>query len=743
MQKKILLPNHTYKVGIDVPVGYYMFSSILMRGDGRSSSPVSNNAELHMYEQYPPVEWYTYQSGYWGLCYVSPEQKYLRIENGYGLFYGTESFSLYNTISAVDVPNGSYNKDGITALSNELCNIRIHWRDKQQYLYHGDVDAILSDQYLFSINGHRFWAGILGVKSYKSYSSVEFCLYNSTVDKRYKYGENGLILGDSDVYRTDDDPLRLDKAGKEDFFVLEVPRKAENDSLFLEWVKPSCALKRLLRSEFNILHPYKDSLSTLAIILQKYRDIGIDIDIEKELKFYQNAPDFIDPCVSFLRNTLYERADFDSRAGNRSKLLTFHVGATYDKKFYCAAKLADYANNVQSNNENTIYYVSFSEEKTEEICLMYFNLVSPFNADKDYMVTINEYLNRYDYFTYLQTKICTFIFELRSKFGYSGVVTDSVLVSISKAIDRNKRQKLNKLYTIMAEENRVKTKWSSEYKLFSIISKLIDDVHYQYRTEWLGSQSYDIFIPSQNIAIEYQGQQHYEAISVFGGDEAFADNRRRDERKRQLSTEHGVRVLDWKHDLYINAENVELFLSDNNIMYHPKQENRVESTIASHNVEMAPVKKPEFKSKTIIKAEKPISPYVIRKYSIEGEYLFEYASVSEASHENHISEKVINNVIYGIRKTGAGFIWRRSQRNSDIEKIMPVVISESIGESKAVRQISIDGEIKASYPSITQAARQTGISRRSISDALVGVQKTAGGYIWCYEENDNEKCNLY
>lgn len=736
-EKMILSPDHIYKVGVDIPFGYYMFSNALINSNGRAS-PVLRNAELHMYEQYPPESWHRYDSGYWGVTYVYQEQKYLRIENGYGQFYGTEPFSLYNTLSTVDMESGEYINDGIAIINNELCDIRIYWRDKLQHLFHGDVDAELSDQYIFSINSHMFWASILDVKSYRSYSSVVFCLNESSTGKRYKYGENGLRLkGNMNAYKADDDPLRLYRVGKYDFFVLELPQKAERCALFLEWIKPSSASKKLLPSELSIQIQYRDSLAALADMLQKYCEIGIHIDIDKELLLFTNAPDFIAPCLSFLKATIDEKPIVESRSGNSRKLLTFHVGASYDKKFYCAAKLADYANIVQSNSENTVYYVSFSEEKTEEISLMYFNLVSAFNADKDYMVAIKEYLITYDFATFLQNKIDKFISELREKWGYSGVVTNSVLVSINKAINRNRRQKLNKLYTAMVEEKRANTRWSTEYKLFSIISKLIDDVHYQYRTEWLGLQSYDIFIPSQNIAIEYQGQQHYEAIDVFGGEKAFADNKKRDERKRLLSAEHGVKVLYWKYDMYVNIDNVTRFLMENNVEHHLNQEQSDEFTIEPHNIEMAPIKKPELKPRVKTPSKKSVDAYVIRKYSIKGEFLLEYSSVSEAAQENSISEKVISNVIYGIRKTGGGFIWRRSQRDSDIEKIAPTVIAESMGVSKAVRQIGADGEIKASYPSIGQASKQTGINRRSISDALVGIQNTAGGYIWRYEENKN------
>lgn len=46
-----------------------------------------------------------------------------------------------------------------------------------------------------------------------------------------------------------------------------------------------------------------------------------------------------------------------------------------------------------------------------------------------------------------------------------------------------------------------------------------------------------------NVAIEYQGKQHFEAIDYFGGEEAFKELQRRDEEKRILSENNGVKLV--------------------------------------------------------------------------------------------------------------------------------------------------------------------------------------------------------
>ena len=64
--------------------------------------------------------------------------------------------------------------------------------------------------------------------------------------------------------------------------------------------------------------------------------------------------------------------------------------------------------------------------------------------------------------------------------------------------------------------------------------------------EWLvfnGNLKYDFYLPKYKTAIECQGIQHFEPISVFGGLDGFAKTVERDDVKFKLSQENGVKVL--------------------------------------------------------------------------------------------------------------------------------------------------------------------------------------------------------
>ena len=76
--------------------------------------------------------------------------------------------------------------------------------------------------------------------------------------------------------------------------------------------------------------------------------------------------------------------------------------------------------------------------------------------------------------------------------------------------------------------------------------------------------SYDVFISGLNVAIEYQGKQHFEPVDFFGGDKAFEDLLARDKLKAKLSAENGIKLVyinyweDITPDLIISRVGIDL-----------------------------------------------------------------------------------------------------------------------------------------------------------------------------------------
>lgn len=68
--------------------------------------------------------------------------------------------------------------------------------------------------------------------------------------------------------------------------------------------------------------------------------------------------------------------------------------------------------------------------------------------------------------------------------------------------------------------------------------------------------SYDFYLPSYNLLVEYQGKQHYESIEYFGGDEQFEIQVEHDSRKRNYARLHNIDLLEIPYWEEKNLENI-------------------------------------------------------------------------------------------------------------------------------------------------------------------------------------------
>lgn len=68
---------------------------------------------------------------------------------------------------------------------------------------------------------------------------------------------------------------------------------------------------------------------------------------------------------------------------------------------------------------------------------------------------------------------------------------------------------------------------------------------------------FDFYLPDSNIAIEYDGIQHYKPIDRFGGEKAFTEQKLNDNFKTNYCAEHNVRII---RIPYTEYDNIEKFL---------------------------------------------------------------------------------------------------------------------------------------------------------------------------------------
>lgn len=80
----------------------------------------------------------------------------------------------------------------------------------------------------------------------------------------------------------------------------------------------------------------------------------------------------------------------------------------------------------------------------------------------------------------------------------------------------------------------------------------------QHSPKWLGRQRFDVYIKELNIAIEYNGKQHYEEISFFGGLGSLEQNKLRDSEKYRKCVENNCQIfiVRYDEDLYARLSEI-------------------------------------------------------------------------------------------------------------------------------------------------------------------------------------------
>lgn len=158
--------------------------------------------------------------------------------------------------------------------------------------------------------------------------------------------------------------------------------------------------------------------------------------------------------------------------------------------------------------------------------------------------------NRIAKIEYLMAKVNCYKEEYRSLRSIEDVRFRKTIEKYHKDLNA----KRNEIYEYMIAEGMSNPRWKSEQKAYTIVLKHYPDAKFQYQPDFLFGQRIDIFIPSLNAAVEYQGRQHYKPVDFFGGDKGQRDNAIRDMRKFKRCRANGIRIVYWDYDKPLNDE---------------------------------------------------------------------------------------------------------------------------------------------------------------------------------------------
>jgi hypothetical protein len=120
----------------------------------------------------------------------------------------------------------------------------------------------------------------------------------------------------------------------------------------------------------------------------------------------------------------------------------------------------------------------------------------------------------------------------------------------------------------------------------------------------------------------------------------------------------------------------------------------------------------------------------VTQYDMQGNKIQTYDSTRQAQQATGIAS--ISSVARGKLKSSGGYIWLY---NSTVKKINVEAHFASTYESiqrnsKQVAKYSLEGDLLKTYPSVSVAGKEEGISAKRISSVINGHSKSAGGFLW-------------
>ena len=128
------------------------------------------------------------------------------------------------------------------------------------------------------------------------------------------------------------------------------------------------------------------------------------------------------------------------------------------------------------------------------------------------------------------------------------------------------------------------------------------------------------------------------------------------------------------------------------------------------------------------------------QYSFSGELICVFDNMTEAELKIGVSHSHISSCCSGKRRTAGGFIWR--YHGEELTKEHLAWCNEMLPDKffkKRVVQYSLSGELINIFESMSEAELRTGIPHSNISAVCNGRNKTAGGFVWEYYNEENLK----
>lgn len=131
-----------------------------------------------------------------------------------------------------------------------------------------------------------------------------------------------------------------------------------------------------------------------------------------------------------------------------------------------------------------------------------------------------------------ETSVSLCVFNWHFEFEGKKTIIQKLIRNIENEI------RVEKGYSVvggMITETILYRELKNHYSDYQVIS--------QYRANWLGRQSLDIYIEELRVGLEYQGEQHWKPVDFFGGQAALKKTKNRDRAKREKCRLNGCKLI--------------------------------------------------------------------------------------------------------------------------------------------------------------------------------------------------------
>ena len=295
---------------------------------------------------------------------------------------------------------------------------------------------------------------------------------------------------------------------------------------------------------------------------------------------------------------------------------------------------------------------------------------------------------------------------------------------------------------------------------------------------WLKYNSYlrlDFYLCDYNIAIEYQGEQHFHAINFSGcsdasANEEFNNANVRDKVKKDLCDKHGIKIY------YINYydnidESVYSILKDighiddsvniihsDDCVYFENSDNIIRNNFTDSSIlqidhdgniiceyndiyeisEKCGFNFTPAMFKHLRTGKKDYKGYYwkikdigfiykILQYDLNGNFINSFINLKSASDETGCSYYGIKNCVNDKQRTSGGYVWKGGYVYD------PGKIRKN-KRKKPIIKYDLDGNLVKEYESISDACDRNKQKRKNIKKVLDGLRKTAYGFVWKYKD---------